>query len=101
METRELYRKKYEAQLQEWSAKVDEVKARSQKLAAQAQLDMKPHADAVQGKFEAAKAKLHEMAEATDDTWEEVKKAADHAWAEVTGAVEGAYDALKSHAKKD
>lgn len=99
METRELYKQKYQAQLHEWSAKMDVMKAQSEKLTAQAKLDMKPHLDAMHDRVEAAKAKLHDVAEATDDKWDEVLKGADHAWHDVTSAVEGALAALKTHTK--
>jgi hypothetical protein len=101
METREIYKKKYEAQLHEWSAKIEGLGAHCDKLTADAKLEAKPHLDAVQAKLEAAKAKLHEIAAATDDKWEEVKKSADHAWDEVKGAVEGAYDTLKAETKPE
>ena len=100
METRELYKQKYEAQIHEWSAKLEALIAHTDKLTAQAKLDAKPRLDAIHVKIEAAKAKLHEIAGATDDKWDEVKKGAEHAWHEVKGAVEGAYDAIKPD-KKD
>lgn len=101
METRELYRQKYEAQLKEWSAKLEGLIAHTEKLTAQAKLDAKPRLDALHLKIEAAKAKLHEIADATDDKWEEVKTSAEHAWHEVVGAVEGAYDLIKPDKKDD
>ena len=100
METRELYRQKYEAQLHEWSAKLEGLIAHTDKLTAQAKLDAKPRLDAIHVKMDAAKAKLHEIAAATDDKWDDVKTGAEHAWHEVKGAVEGAYDAIKPD-KKD
>ena len=56
METRELYRQKYEAQLHEWSAKIDVLKAQADKATAEAKLDAKPRLDALHAKLEAAKA---------------------------------------------
>jgi hypothetical protein len=100
METRELYKQKYEAQLHEWSAKLEGLIAHTDKLTAQAKLDAKPRLDAIHVKMDAAKAKLHEIAVATDDKWDDVKTGAEHAWHEVKGAVEGAYDAIKPD-KKD
>jgi uncharacterized coiled-coil DUF342 family protein len=100
METRELYRQKYEAQIHEWTAKLEGLIAHTDKLTAQAKLDAKPRLDAIHVKIEAAKARLHEIAEATDEKWDEVKKGAEHAWHEVKGAVEGAYDVIKPE-KKD
>ena len=100
METSELYKQKYEAQIHEWSAKLEGLIAHTDKLTAQAKLDARPLLDALHLKIEAAKAKLHEIAESTDDKWEEVKTSAEHAWHEVKGAVEGAYDAIMPD-KKD
>lgn len=96
METREIYKQKYEAQLHEWGAKLDLMKAQSEKLSAQAKLDAAPHLDSVHTKFEAAKAKLAELAAATDDKWDGFTKDVDHMWHDLKSSVEGAYDALKS-----
>jgi len=96
METRELYKQKYEAQLHEWSAKIEALGAHADKLTAEAKLEAKPHLDALHVKLEAAKAKLHEIAAATDDRWDEVTKGADQIWHDVKASVEGAYDALKA-----
>ena len=101
METRELYKQKYEAQMHEWSAKLDGIKAQAEKLSAQAKLDAKPHLDAVHAKFDAAKAKLSTIAGTTDDKWNDVVKDVDAAWSDLKAAAEGAYDAMKSHPKKD
>jgi outer membrane protein TolC len=95
METRELYKQKYEAQMHEWNAKLDVMKAQTEKLTVQAKLDVKPHLDAVHAKFDAAKARLNEIAEATDDKWDDVVKEVDHAWNDLKAAAEGAYDAMK------
>ncbi|MEP7121128.1 MAG: coiled coil domain-containing protein [Byssovorax sp.] len=100
METRELYKQKYEAQIHEWSAKLEGLIAHTDKLTAQAKLDAKPRLDAIHEKMDAAKARLHDIALATDDKWDDVKAGAEHAWHEVKGAVEGAYDAIKPE-KKD
>jgi predicted nucleic acid-binding Zn-ribbon protein len=100
METRELYKQKYEAQMHEWSAKLDAMKAQTEKLTVQAKLDVKPHVDAVHAKFDAAKARVHEIASTTNDKWDDVVKGIDHAWTDLKSAAEGAYDALRRH-KKD
>lgn len=99
MQARDLYKQKYEAQLHEWSAKVDELKAHSDKLTAQAKIDMLPRIETLQGKVDGAKAKLHDIATATDDKWDDVKKSTELAWNDVKAAVEGAYEAIKSHTK--
>lgn len=93
---RELYKQKYEAQLHEWSARLEALKAHADKLAVEAKLEARPHLDTLHGKLDAAKARLHDVALATDDKWEDVKTGADHAWNDVKAAVEGAHDALMS-----
>jgi F0F1-type ATP synthase membrane subunit b/b' len=65
METRELYRQKYEAQIHEWRVKIEVLQAQADKLTAQAKIDARSHVDAVHAKLESANAKLHEIAEAT------------------------------------
>jgi hypothetical protein len=100
METREIYKQKYEAQLHEWSAKIEALGAHADKLTAEAKLGAKPHLDTLHAKLEAAKAKLHEIAEATDDKWDDVMKSAEHVWSDVKASVEGAYDVLKKPRKE-
>lgn len=94
METREIYKEKYQAQIHEWAAKLDVLKARAEMMSAQAKLDAKPRIDAMHEKLEAAKAKMHDIASSTDDKWDEVKKGIDHAWDETRGAIQGAYDTV-------
>ncbi len=97
MEARDLYKEKFEAQIHEWSAKLDVLQARSEAMTAQAKLDVKPHLDAVQARLEAAKGKLATIAPATDDRWDDVTKEVESAWTDFKAAAGGAYDAMKRH----
>src|SRR4051794_24486081 len=97
MNTRDLYKQKFEAQMHEWSAKLDTMTAQAEKLSVQAKLDLKPHLEAVQAKLEAARARVTEISAATDDKWDGLVVAIDHGWTELKSAAEGAYDALKPH----
>jgi len=99
MQTRELYKQKYQAQIHEWSAKLEVMKAQSEKLTAQTKLDVKPLLDAAHAKFAAAKAKLDELAVATEDKWEDVVKEASRTWSDLEAATEGAYGALQRGGK--
>lgn len=49
-------------------------------IEAQAKLDLKPHVDALQAKFDAATAKLGEIATVTDEKWDGLAKEVDGAW---------------------
>jgi hypothetical protein len=99
MESRELYKQKYEAQIHEWSAKLDLMKAQSEKLTVQAKLEVKPLLDAAHARFDAAKAKLDQIATSTDDRWDDVVKSAANTWSELKAAAEGALQAVH-HRKK-
>lgn len=100
METRELYKQKYEAQMREWSARLETMKAQAEKLTAEAKLEVKPHVDSVQLKFDAAKAKLDLLATAADDKLQELGQEVDSGWSELKAAAGGAYDALRRHKVK-
>lgn len=98
-ETRELYRQKYEAQLREWNAKVDELRAHQSKLGAQARLDMQPQIESVRNRYETARTRFQDLGNAAEDTWDDVKRNAEDAWNDFKSSIEGAYDAIKSYAK--
>jgi hypothetical protein len=101
METREIYKQKYEAQLKEWGARLDVLNAEAHKATAQAKLDMAPRIEAVKTTYEAAKAGLTKVGHATDDKWEALKHDADKAWTDAKSSVEGAFEAMKHpHARK-
>ncbi len=97
MEAREIYKQKYEAQMHEWSAKLDVMKAKTEKLTAEAKLEMLPKLQATETKLEAAKAKMKELAEATGDKWDDVTQGFEDFWADIKASAEGAVDAFKKH----
>jgi hypothetical protein len=99
METRNAYKEKYEAQLKEWGARVDVIKAQAQKLNAQVKIDVASHVDRVHERYAAAKVSLEDIARATDDKWNDARSGADRVWHDLEHAVEGALAALKPHAK--
>ena len=100
METRDLYRQKYEAQIKEWGAKIVELQAHVQKATAQAKIDLAPHLDGAHRTVEAARTKAAHIAQATDESWEKVRHDADAAWQDAKAAVQGAYDAITKHVPK-
>ncbi len=99
MDTREAYKEKYEAQLKVWGAKVDVIKAQAEMVKAQAKIDLAPQVNAVNEKYEAAKARLEQMAKATDDVWNDLKTDADKVWQDFEASVQGAFAAIRPHAK--
>lgn len=93
---RELYKQMYQAQINEWTAKLAVLKAQAEKATVQAKMDLQPRVESAHTHMEAARAKFEELSSASDDKWEEVKASADRAWEDVKAAVAGAYDAMKA-----
>ncbi len=92
MTTRELYREKYTAQIHEWAAQLDLLHAQQQRRTAEARLVAQPHVDAFRRSLERAQAKLVELGDATEETWEALMRGAEDFWRETKDAIEDAAD---------
>jgi hypothetical protein len=92
--TRELYRQKYAAQIHEWAAQLDLLRAQQQRMSAEARLTAQPHLDAFHQGLERARAKLSELGDATEETWEALMRGAEDFWSETKAALEGAADVV-------
>ncbi|SHK14625.1 hypothetical protein SAMN05216369_0666 [Marinobacter antarcticus] len=80
MSDKELYRQKRQAQLDEWRAEVDKLKARASGASANTQLEMNKKIKSLESKIEEGKAKLSELSDASDDAWESLKDGVESAW---------------------
>jgi len=100
METRELYKQKYQAQVREWNAKLEVIKAQTEQLTVQAKLDVKPLVDAMHAKLDAAKATFDKVTAASDDKWEHLVENAALGWSDIKAAAEHALDAVKRNEKR-
>ena len=81
MDEKQLYQQKRQAQLDEWQAEIDKFKAKASGASADAQLKLNEQIKVLEGKLTVGKAKLKEIAEASDDAWESIKGGAESAWA--------------------
>jgi chromosome segregation ATPase len=95
MSEKELYQQKAQAQLDEWKAELEKLKAKASGASADAQLEMKEQIQALEGKFEEGKAKLAEIAEASDDAWESIKEGIESAWSSLKSAFSDAGSKFK------
>lgn len=95
MSKKELYKQKMQAQLDEWEAEVDSFKAKASGASADTQLELIKKINALKGKIEQGKAKLAEVAEASDDAWESIKGGVDSAMDSLKAAVNDAKAKLK------
>jgi multidrug resistance efflux pump len=92
---RKVYEEKIDAQIKEWNAQIDLLKAKADKAKAEAKIDFYKTIDALQQKQEEAKAKLKELKTAGDEAWEDVKKGAEKAWADIRTAYKDATSRFK------
>jgi len=82
---KELYKQKFQAQLDEWKADINKLKAKAMESKADAQLEINKLVVELEAKVQVATAKLGELSEASEGALDSVKK-----------GVESARDALKS-----
>lgn len=95
MSDKELYQQKLRAQLDEWTAEVDKLKAKASAASADAQLEMTKHIGALEGKLEQGRAKLAELGEAGEDAWESAKEGVDSSWGALKSAFSDAVSKFK------
>jgi len=74
MERKDAYSKKVQAQLDEWDAEIDKLKARARLAEADAQLEIQKQLETLGRKRKEAGDKLAELRTASDDAWEEIKE---------------------------
>jgi uncharacterized coiled-coil DUF342 family protein len=92
---RRAYEEKLEAQMREWNAQIDLLKAKADTAKAEAKVEYYARIEALQQKRDKARAKLQELKAAGDEAWEELKAGAEKAWAEVKSAIHDATSKFK------
>lgn len=96
MTDRKLYEQKMQAQIDEWQAEIDKLKAKASGASADAQLELNKQVDELQSKVDQGKDKLSELAAASDDAWESVKDGVESAWGSLDSAFRDAAARFKS-----
>jgi len=80
MSTKEAYKQKVEAELELAQAKLAEFKAKAKIATADARIKYTKQVDDLEQKIDATKAKLKELGEASEDTWERLKDGVESTW---------------------
>ncbi len=96
MSDRQLEEQKLRAQLDEWKADLDKLKAKAAKAGADAGLEMNRQVGALETKVADAERRLTELSRATDDAWGAIKKGADEAWTSLKSAFRSAASKYQS-----
>ena len=95
MSKKEAYRKKLEAQLDEWNAKIEVLKAKANKAEASAKVEYHETIEDLQKKRSNAKDKLQELRNAGEDAWEDLKGGLEQSWSDLEAAVKAATSRFK------
>jgi chromosome segregation ATPase len=80
MNSRELYQQKKEAQLNEWKADIDKLKAKTAMASANAQIEMNKEIDLLEKKIDEGKIKLSDLIKSADDIYESLVEGVESAW---------------------
>jgi F0F1-type ATP synthase epsilon subunit len=95
MENKQAYREKLEAQMREWSAKIDVLKAKADQAEAEAKIEYRNRIEDLRQKKEALKAKLSELQNASDAAWKDIKAGTEKAAADLKDALQSALAKFK------
>ena len=95
MINKELYQRKMQAQLDEWKADVDKLKAKASRASADTQLKMNEQIKVLDNKIAEGKAKLSELSQAGEDAWESIREGVESAWDSLKSAVSDAAKKFK------
>ncbi len=95
MSNKELYKQKKQAQMDEWRAEIDKLKAKAAAASADAKLEMNKKIQVLEGKMQEGKAKLAELADASDEAWETFKDGVESSWDSLKTSVSEAASKFK------
>lgn len=95
MSTKDAYKQKIDADLELVQAKLTEFKAQAKSLSADARIRHARHVEDLERKAAATKAKLQELDEAGDETWEQLKVGVENTWSVLQSTLEDAVTTFK------
>jgi len=89
-ETKEAFERYLRTQLDEWSTRIDHLKAAAERDAADAEMreQLYEQLSEIRDRFEATQTKLEELKRSGEKTWKELKGDVEKLWTDLTGAVE-------------
>jgi division protein CdvB (Snf7/Vps24/ESCRT-III family) len=74
---------KFETQLKQWGAKLDEFVAKADRAGTTARIDNRKRIDDLRARCQAAQSRLDEVKTAGNDNWETLKIGVERAWSEL------------------
>jgi len=101
METKEAYKAKFEAQIEQAQAKLLALKASAKEMTADGKIAASKQLEAFEHGLVDAKAKLAELAQVGEDKWADFKGGLEGAWASLTDLFTAAGDAQPKQTDKE
>lgn len=95
MNTKDAYKQKIEAELELVKAKVEVLKAKAKGLSADANLEYVKEINEMENSYAIVKAKLQELGEASESTWENLKVETENLWNTLSTNVKSAIAKIK------
>ena len=92
---KELYRQRKEAQLDEWKAELDKLKATAKKAGVDAQIEWQQHVRRLESEVAAGKASLSRLADAGDEAWDSIKEGVEESWRTLRSSLDEAASKFK------
>jgi len=80
MPTREEYIAKFKAQLDKWNAELELLEAKARKASADMKVEYQQQIQSLQHQRDKARARLTELRQASDSSWEDLKEGSEQAW---------------------
>ena len=90
MESKELYKAKFDAQLKEWSTKIAHLKAKAELAEANVKVGYLKQVEDLRSKKEETQARLEELKKAGDEAWETLSTGVEQAASELKAAIKEA-----------
>ncbi len=95
MADKDAFREKLEAQLKEWNARIDLLKAKAEKAKAEAKIEYSKDIENLKAKRDALRGKLAEWQSAGSEAMESIKAGVEKAAADLKSAIEKAASKFK------
>lgn len=95
MTDKKAFQQKMKAQLDEWSADIDKLKAKASKLTADTKLKSDKQIEILKTKVDEGKKKLSQLEGASEEEWHTIKKTIDNVWNNLKDSVHEAYNKVK------
>ncbi len=92
---KELYQQKKQAQLDEWKAEIDKLKAKADMASADTQIKINAQIKTLEHKLDEGNAKLSELTKATGEAYDSVKTGVESAWDTLASAFSDASTKFK------